>query len=76
MKDGKPKVVVYAVVFLLVGIAVGGLIGYYVPHPSTKPPESISVFAAGSLAYALGDHFNPYFKNTTGITAGSTFPVP
>lgn len=73
MRDGKPKVVVYAVVFLLVGIAVGGLIGYYVPHPSTQPKESISVFAAGSLAYALGDHFNPYFKNTTGITAGSTF---
>ena len=36
MKDGKPKVVVYAVVFLLVGIAVGGLIGYYVPYQSTQ----------------------------------------
>ncbi|MCW6169189.1 MAG: substrate-binding domain-containing protein [Thermoplasmatales archaeon] len=73
MSNGKPKVIVYVIVFLLVGIAVGGIVGYYVPHPSTKPSESISVFAAGSLAYALGDHFNPYFKNATGITAGSTF---
>jgi len=71
----KPNVLVYAIVFLLVGLAVGGLVGYYVPHSSTttSPSQSISVFAAGSLAYALGDHFNPYFKNTTGIMAGSTF---
>ncbi len=68
-----PRIVLIAVVLLVVGLLVGGFVGYQISQSSRPPAPSISVFAAGSLEYALGNNFNPQFKNTTGITAGSTF---
>ena len=61
------------IVVLVAGILVGVSAGYYIPRGSASPSSSVSVFAAGSLEYSLGDHFNPYFRNSTGISVGSTF---
>ncbi|MCL4341022.1 MAG: substrate-binding domain-containing protein [Candidatus Thermoplasmatota archaeon] len=60
-------------VILVVGLLVGGFVGYYVSESSRPSSPDISVFAAGSLEYALGNHFNPRFSNSTGIAVGSTF---
>ncbi len=67
------RFILIAAVLLVVGLLVGGFVGYQISQSSQPPASSISVFAAGSLEYALGNDFNPQFKNTTGITAGSTF---
>jgi molybdate/tungstate transport system substrate-binding protein len=61
------------IVVLIVGLLVGVSIGYYIPKNSGSSNSSISVFAAGSLKYSLGNNFNPYFTNSTGIGVGSVF---
>lgn len=70
MKNSKAAVVIVAV--LVVGIIIGVSVGYYVPRNSGNA-TSLSVFAAGSLEYSLGNNFNPFFKNSTGISVGSVF---
>ena len=60
-------IVVITVVMLLVGIGIGFTVGYYADHPTTNKPQTVSVFAAGSLTHALGTGFYPQFKNITGL---------
>ncbi|MGC8505493.1 MAG: extracellular solute-binding protein [Thermoplasmata archaeon] len=67
------KTTLTVLVVLVVGILVGVSVGYYVPRTSSTPSSSISVFAAGSLKYSLGNNFNPYYQNSTGVSVGSTF---
>lgn len=71
MEKSRSAMIVAAV--LVVGLLVGGFAGYYISESSRPAAPSVSVFAAGSLEYVLGDHFNQQFKNTTGISVGPTF---
>ena len=66
-------IVVITVAMLLVGTGIGFTVGYYAGHPTAKEPQTISVFAAGSMTYALGTGFYPQFKNITGIGVAPTF---
>ncbi|MCL4333268.1 MAG: extracellular solute-binding protein [Candidatus Thermoplasmatota archaeon] len=64
---------VILIVVLLVGVGAGYTAGYFANHASSGKPHVLSVYAAGSLKYVLGDQFNPSFENITGIGAGITF---
>jgi len=66
-------VVILLIVFLIIGFAGGYIIAETQNHQSTKFIAPLSVFAAGSLKYALGDNFKPTFENLTGIQVGMTF---
>ncbi|MEM0157056.1 MAG: hypothetical protein QXN26_03195, partial [Thermoplasmataceae archaeon] len=66
----KSRFAITVSVILVAGLLVGGFAGYYISESSHPVSPSISVFAAGSLEYALGNHFNPQFRNTTGILVG------
>jgi len=65
--------VILVIVFLIIGFAGGYIIAGTQNHQSTKSIAPLSVFAAGSLKYALGDNFKPTFENLTGIQVGMTF---
>lgn len=69
----KSKSIIIAAVLLVAGLLVGGFTGYFITYSSFEANHSVSVFAAGSLEYALGNNFNHYYRNATGITPGSTF---
>ncbi len=69
----KSRFALTVAVILVVGLLVGGFAGYYISESSRPAAPSVSVFAAGSLEYALGNHFNLQFTNTTGISVGPTF---
>ncbi len=61
------------VIFLVVGIGAGVVIGDHT-HPAPKTsPKTITVFAAGSLTSVLGKQLYPEFENATGITVIPTF---
>lgn len=64
---------VLLVVVLIIGIGAGYATGHITNHSSSGNAPTLSVYAAGSLKYVLGDQFNPTFKNITGISAGITF---
>jgi len=71
MKLSKTHITI--IVVLIIGLLVGVSIGYYIPKSYGSSDSNISVFAAGSLEYSLGNNFNPYFTNSTGIGVGSVF---
>lgn len=69
----KNKVAIALIIIVLVIGFVGGYFASNLTTPSTGKSSPLSVFSAGSLKYALGNGFNPAFKNSTGINAGITF---
>jgi molybdate/tungstate transport system substrate-binding protein len=71
MKDRTVAIVL--VVVLIIGIGAGYATGYMTNHTASTKTHTLSVYAAGSLKYVLGDQFNPSFQNITGIPAGITF---
>lgn len=65
--------IVILIIVLLVGAGVGFTAGYYVNKSTTPTTPTLSIYAAGSTKYVLGDQFNPSFENLTGLKAGITF---
>ncbi len=71
-KKGYGLLVVLIIIFLVIGFVVGYAFAGTQNHQTSKA-SSLSIFAAGSLKYALGDNFKPEFQNLTGIQIGMTF---
>lgn len=64
---------VIVVVFLLIGMGAGITIGHSLYSTSKEKTQPVTVFAAGSLTYVLGDQFFPKFENATGIKVVPSF---
>ncbi len=75
MAEGRSivPIVILVIVFLIIGFAGGYIIAGTQNHQTSKAATPLSVFAAGSLKYALGNNFKPTFENLTGIQVGMTF---
>lgn len=71
--EGKLKIALLtiAVAALVIGASSGYMLASDSHSNSNLSP--LSIIAAGSLKYAIGDGFVPQFKNSTGINTGAYF---
>ncbi|MGC8617371.1 MAG: substrate-binding domain-containing protein [Thermoplasmata archaeon] len=70
---GRKLTAVIIVAFLLIGVGVGITVGHSLYSSPEKKASPVTVFAAGSLTYVLGDQLFPKFENATGIKVVPTF---